>query len=123
MDVVNQLIFLGGGLAVISILATRLSARLGAPLLLIFLVLGMLAGEDGIGGLHFSNFRLTFAVGSVALAIILFEGGLKMPRDVLKARYDVAPVATSRSGFTSARSKPTTRRRSATAPSASRSSA
>lgn len=84
MDVVNQLIFLGGGLAVISILATRLSARLGAPLLLIFLVLGMLAGEDGIGGLHFSNFRLTFAVGSVALAIILFEGGLKMPRDVAR---------------------------------------
>jgi cell volume regulation protein A len=81
---VNQLIFLGGGLAVISILATRVSAKLGAPLLLIFLVLGMLAGEDGIGGLHFNNFRLTFAVGSVALAIILFEGGLKMPRDVAK---------------------------------------
>lgn len=84
MDLVNQLIFLGGGLAIISILATRISAKLGAPLLLIFLVLGMLAGEDGIGGLHFDNFRLTFAVGSVALAIILFEGGLKMPRDVAK---------------------------------------
>ncbi len=84
MDVVNQLIFLGGGLAVISILATRLSARLGAPLLLIFLILGMLAGEDGLGGLHFSNYRLTFAVGSCALAIILFEGGLKMPRDVAR---------------------------------------
>lgn len=84
MDVVNQLIFLGGGLAVISILATRLSARLGAPLLLVFLILGMLAGEDGLGGLHFSNYRVTFAVGSVALAIILFEGGLKMPRDVAR---------------------------------------
>jgi cell volume regulation protein A len=84
VELVNQLIFLGGGLAIISILATRLSAKLGAPLLLIFLVLGMLAGEDGIGRLHFDNFRLTFAVGSAALAIILFEGGLKMPRDVAK---------------------------------------
>ena len=84
MDAINQLIFLGGGLATISILATRLSAKLGAPLLLIFLVLGMLAGEDGIGGLRFSNFSLTFGVGSVALAIILFEGGLKMPRDVAR---------------------------------------
>ncbi|HVI91632.1 MAG TPA: cation:proton antiporter, partial [Dongiaceae bacterium] len=84
MDLINQLIFLGGGLAIISILATRLSAKLGAPLLLIFLILGMLAGEDGIVGLHFSNFNLTFGVGSVALAIILFEGGLKMPRDVVR---------------------------------------
>jgi cell volume regulation protein A len=84
VDLINQLIFLGGGLAIISILATRLSAKLGAPLLLIFLILGMLAGEDGIGGLHFSNFNLTFGVGSVALAIILFEGGLKMPRDVVR---------------------------------------
>lgn len=84
MDLINQLIFLGGGLAIVSILATRLSAKLGAPLLLIFLVLGMLAGEDGVGGLHFSNYNLTFGVGSVALAIILFEGGLKMPRDVAK---------------------------------------
>lgn len=84
MDLINQLIFLGGGLAIISILATRLSAKLGAPLLLIFLILGMLAGEDGVVGLHFSNFNLTFGVGSVALAIILFEGGLKMPRDVVR---------------------------------------
>jgi cell volume regulation protein A len=84
VDFINQLIFLGGGLAIVSILATRLSARLGAPLLLIFLVLGMLAGEDGVGGLHFSNYSLTFGVGSAALAIILFEGGLKMPRDVAK---------------------------------------
>jgi cell volume regulation protein A len=84
VDWINQLIFLGGALAIVSILATRLSARLGAPLLLIFLILGMLAGEDGIGGLHFSNYSLTFGVGSAALAIILFEGGLKMPRDVAK---------------------------------------
>ena len=70
VDSINQLIFFGGALAIVSILATRLSARLGAPLLLIFLILGMLAGEDGIGGLHFSNYSLTFGVGSTALAII-----------------------------------------------------
>src|SRR5262249_35493557 len=57
---------------------------LGAPLLLVFLILGMLAGEDGLLGLEFSDYRSTFAVGSVALAIILFEGGLRTPRSVVR---------------------------------------
>jgi cell volume regulation protein A len=69
---------------VLSVLAGMVSSRLGAPLLLVFLVLGMLAGEDGLIGIHFSDYRSTFAVGSVALAIILFEGGLRTPRSVVR---------------------------------------
>jgi cell volume regulation protein A len=84
MDLINQLIFVGALLIVLSVLAGMVSSRLGAPLLLIFLVLGMLAGEDGILGIHFSDYRSTFAVGSVALAIILFEGGLRTPRSVVR---------------------------------------
>ncbi|MGQ0662202.1 MAG: potassium/proton antiporter [Pseudomonadota bacterium] len=84
MDSVNHLIFLGGFLVALSILAGMLSSRLGAPLLLVFLGLGMLAGEDGPGGIVFDDFRATYLVGSVALAIILFDGGLRTPRAAFK---------------------------------------
>ncbi|WP_374385062.1 potassium/proton antiporter [Dongia sp.] len=84
MALINQLIFLGALLALISILLGQLSSRLGAPLLLVFLVLGMMAGEDGLLGIPFQSYQATFAVGSIALAIILFEGGLRTPREVVK---------------------------------------
>lgn len=84
MEFINQIIFLGAVLAVISILLGQLSSRLGAPLLLVFLLLGMLAGEDGLLGLPFDSYRATYAVGSIALAVILFEGGLRTPREVVR---------------------------------------
>jgi cell volume regulation protein A len=84
MDLVNKFIFIGALLIFLSVLAGKVSSRLGAPLLLVFLLLGMLAGEDGILGIRFTDYRSTFAVGSVALAIILFEGGLRTPRDVVR---------------------------------------
>jgi cell volume regulation protein A len=83
MDLVNQFIFIGAVLIVISVVAGIYSARLGAPILLVFLLLGMLAGEDGFG-IEFSDYTSTFAVGSIALAIILFEGGLRTPRAVVR---------------------------------------
>ncbi len=84
MDLINQLILAGALLTLLSILAGMVSSRLGAPLLLIFLVLGMLAGEDGPGGIAFSNYHAAFAVGSIALAVILFEGGLRTPKEVVR---------------------------------------
>lgn len=63
-----------------SIFAGLLSARVGAPLLLVFLAIGMLAGSEGPGGLTFDDPQLAFALGSTALAIILFDGGLRTPR-------------------------------------------
>lgn len=61
-----------------------LAKRLGAPLLLVLLGLGMLLGEDGIGRIPFDNFQLAFDIGSVALAIILFAGGLETDRNAFK---------------------------------------
>src|SRR6185295_1594918 len=51
--------------------------RFGAPLLLVFLIVGMLAGEEGVGGIKFDDVRTTYVVGSLALALILFDGGLR----------------------------------------------
>lgn len=77
MDQVNTLLFLSGVLLFLGVLASTLSARLGLPLLLIFLVVGMLAGEDGPGGIQFNDFGASFLVGNLALAIILLDGGLR----------------------------------------------
>lgn len=80
----TELILVSAALVVLAIIAGMFSSRLGAPLLLVFLGLGMLAGEDGPGGIEFGNFHTTYLVGSVALAIILFDGGLRTPRSVLR---------------------------------------
>lgn len=60
----------------LSVLASKASAKLGVPALLLFLVLGMLAGSDGPGGIYFDDARLAQSLGVVALALILFSGGL-----------------------------------------------
>lgn len=80
----NEFILIGAALVALSIIAGMFSSRLGAPLLLVFLGLGMLAGEDGLGGIHFDNFGATYLVGSVALALILFDGALRTPRQVFR---------------------------------------
>ena len=83
MDTAHELILAGGLLGLASIIAGSLSARFGTPLLLVFLVLGMLVGEDGPVGIRFDDFQGSYLVGSLALAIILFEGGLKTTRRML----------------------------------------
>ena len=77
MEVGNHLILIGAALVLLSIMAGMLSSRIGAPLLLVFLGLGMLAGEDGPGGIQFDNFDFAYLAGSIALAVILFDGGLR----------------------------------------------
>lgn len=91
MDVVNLIIFAAGALLVISILASIVSARSGAPLLLVFLVLGMLAGEQGVLGIQFDNPDVALLIGSVALAIILFDGGMRTHQE--RFRVALAPAA------------------------------
>lgn len=76
IEITSQFIFLAGLLTLLSILASVLSRRLGAPLLLVFLLIGMLAGEEGMGGIHFDNSGLAFLLGNLALATILLDGGL-----------------------------------------------
>jgi potassium/hydrogen antiporter len=77
LDIVNTLIFVGAALVVLGICSSLVATRFGAPLLLVFLLVGMLAGQDGPGGIIFNNYSLTYLVGSVALAVVLFDGGLR----------------------------------------------
>jgi cell volume regulation protein A len=78
LDAVSIGILLGALLVLAGILSSLVALRFGAPLLLVFLVLGMLAGESGLGGIHFDDVGATYVVGSIALALILFDGGLRM---------------------------------------------
>ncbi len=64
-------------LILVGIASSLIATRFGAPLLLVFLIIGILAGEDGPGGIVFNDYRLTYMIGTVALAIILFDGGLR----------------------------------------------
>ncbi|HEY7844518.1 MAG TPA: potassium/proton antiporter [Bradyrhizobium sp.] len=77
LDQVSIAILLGAVLVMAGILSSLLALRFGAPLLLVFLVIGILAGDSGPGHLEFDDVRTTYLVGSVALALILFDGGLR----------------------------------------------
>ncbi len=77
LDSVSIAILLGAVLVMAGILSSLLALRFGAPLLLVFLVIGMLAGDSGPGQMRFDDVRTTYLVGSVALALILFDGGLR----------------------------------------------
>jgi cell volume regulation protein A len=67
-------ILISAGLIMAAVLTTWIAFRFGAPLLLIFLAVGLIAGEDGLG-LRFDNFNVAYFLGSLALAVILFDSG------------------------------------------------
>src|SRR6266508_3264904 len=77
LDTVSVAVLLGTLLVLAGILSSLVAMRFGAPLLLVFLIVGMLAGEAGPGGIKFDDVRTTYVVGSIALALILFDGGLR----------------------------------------------
>ena len=77
LDFLTLPLLAAASLVFFSVLAGVFSARVGFSFLLVFLVVGTLAGVDGPGGLVFNDFRLSFWVGNVALAVILLDGGLR----------------------------------------------
>lgn len=92
MTTISTLFLLAGLLLFISVLASTVSARLGLPLLLLFLIVGMLAGEDGPGGILFSDFFTANLVGQLALAVILLDGGLRTRTESFRVALKPAAV-------------------------------
>lgn len=90
MDFAHRWLLLIGALIIVSILLGRLTSRIGAPLLLVFIGLGMLVGDEGIGGIPFGvgphgwitidDARVAYLVGSAALTLILLDGGVRTDR-------------------------------------------
>jgi potassium/hydrogen antiporter len=76
MFLIDTLILVTGVLLLLGIASSKLSTRLGMPMLVLFLLVGILAGSEGIGGLEFENYELAHGIGTVAVAMILFDGGL-----------------------------------------------
>jgi potassium/hydrogen antiporter len=77
LDAISIGILLGALLLLLGIMSSLIAMRFGAPLLFVFLILGILAGEAGPGGLKFDDVGTAYVVGSIALALILFDGGLR----------------------------------------------
>lgn len=77
MELSNYLILAIGSLLLASVFANLLSARVGMPLLLAFLALGMLVGEEGVVGFKYDDVQSAHFIGSLALAVILFDGGMR----------------------------------------------
>jgi cell volume regulation protein A len=77
MESLNHILLVGALIFLVALLLGAASSRIGLPVLLVFLVVGMLAGEDGPGGIVFNDYRLSFLVGNLALAVILLDGGLR----------------------------------------------
>lgn len=84
MESAAYILLLGSTLVVMAIAAAAATGRIGAPILLVFLALGMLAGEEGPGGIAFENYELAYLFGGLALAIILFDGGARTSRRVFR---------------------------------------
>ncbi|OLO39120.1 K+/H+ antiporter [Alkalihalophilus pseudofirmus] len=73
----DYFILLTALLLIIGVLTTKFSTRIGVPALVLFILVGMVAGSDGLGLIYFDNAKLAQLIGILALVIILFEGGLQ----------------------------------------------
>ena len=71
-----SLILLAGGLLAAGVVVSLVAGRVRLPALVLLLVLGMAVGSDGVGGIHFADYDAARLIGVLALAAILFEGGL-----------------------------------------------
>ena len=107
LDDVSLVILLGSLLVLAGILSSLIALRFGAPLLLVFLLVGVLAGENGPGGIKFDDVGIAYTVGSIALALILFDGGLRTRFATF--RNVLAPAATLATSLTCGAAAPRTR--------------
>lgn len=92
MFLVDRVILVAALLLLLALISSSLSWRIGLPSLVLFLGVGMLAGSEGVLGIEFEDYPLSHAAGTVALALILFDGGLRTPLTTLRAAWKPALV-------------------------------
>lgn len=92
MFVIDSLILLAAVLILLGIASSKISARLGLPVLVLFLFIGMISGEQGIGGIAFNNAEAAHALGTIALALILYDGGLQTQMSAIRTVWKPASV-------------------------------
>lgn len=85
-------LLVAGSLLVLSVVVSRFARHAGIPVVLLFLGLGMLAGSEGVGRIPFEHYGLTYRVGTLALVLILFDGGLRTAPDVIRRALGPAAV-------------------------------
>src|SRR5689334_16031777 len=73
-----------GLLLALCIIFSRAAERFAVPVALVFLIIGMLAGSEGLGGIAFEDYGFAFRLGSIALVLILFDGGLHTPGEAVR---------------------------------------
>lgn len=95
MSIDDKFLLVGSVLLFLSVLGAKASHRFGVPVSLLFLAVGMLAGPDGPGGIHFEDFHLAKSLGTVALVITLFAGGFETRwKDVRDIRFSGTSLST-----------------------------
>lgn len=92
MFLIDSIILVGAILLIFAIASSKFASRLGMPLVVLFIGVGLLAGSEGIGGIDFEDYSLSHAIGTVALAIILFDGGLRTSTSSFKLVWKPAGV-------------------------------
>jgi cell volume regulation protein A len=80
----ENILLIGSILLFLSLLAGKTSSRFGVPVLILFLAIGMLAGSEGLGGIHFDNPKTAQFIGIISLNFILFSGGLDTDYKAIK---------------------------------------
>jgi potassium/hydrogen antiporter len=80
----ENILLIGSVLLFISIMASRTSFKIGIPTLILFMIIGMLAGSDGPGGIYFNDPEAARLLGVIALTLILFSGGLDTKWESIK---------------------------------------
>lgn len=84
LDLLNNTLIFGSILLLFSVITSKGSNKLGLPILILFLAIGMIVGTESIGGLEFKNYELTHSLSLIAICLIIFSGGLFTKSEEIK---------------------------------------